>query len=141
MHRLDDALANEQRELDTVLLRLTTLRLLLASGKHRMVDQAIEELEAAMVAFEAAEAHSLAVLREAGHATVSEATVDADDETQVGLERRCAELRALHREVRVAMASTASATERSLRRAATVIDLADDVTPRRTDTRFFTEGA
>lgn len=40
MHRLDEALATEQRELDTVLLRLTTPRVLLASGKHRMVDRA-----------------------------------------------------------------------------------------------------
>lgn len=140
MDRLDEALAREQRELDTVLLRLTTLRVLLASGKHRLVDRALEDLQDAMAGFEAAEAQSVAVLHSDGHETVSDAAEGLDDDHRDAVARRTAELRALHREVRIALASTATATERALRASAAVleIDLAQHSGHRRS-TPFFTE--
>jgi hypothetical protein len=139
MDRLDEALATEQRELDTVLLRLTTLRLLLATGKHRLVDRAISELQQAMTDFERAESASVDVLQSEGHETVSEAVTNIDEAARMGLTRRASQLRALHREVRVAMASTATATERALRQSAGVLDLDPAVRSQRRSNPFFTE--
>lgn len=139
MNRLDDALAKEQQELDTVLLRLTTLRLLLATGKHRLVDRAIAELQDAMVDFEAAEQHSVAVLHDGGHQTVADAAAALDDIDRDGLIRRSSDLRALHREVRVALASTATATERSLRQSVAALGLETKLGRARKSHPFFTE--
>jgi hypothetical protein len=143
MQRLDDALANEQRELDAVLLRLTTLRVLMASGQHRLVDLALAELDEAMAGFEAAEEASVALLASEGHDTISSAVVLVDDpELKTRLYRRAAQLRTMHRELRVAMASTAAATERSMREAAAVIDLAEPQRrPARRHHGYYTEGS
>jgi hypothetical protein len=139
MNRLDDALAKEQQELDTVLLRLTTLRLLLATGKHRLVDAAIAELQEAMADFEAAEQESVAVLHDCGHDTVADAAAELDDIARDGLVRRSSDLRALHREVRVALASTATATERSLRQSVSTLGLDTKLGQARKSHPFFTE--
>ncbi|MFV2040278.1 MAG: hypothetical protein ACC660_08540 [Acidimicrobiales bacterium] len=118
MQQFNDALDVEIHELDTVLLRLTTLRLLMATGKHGLVDRAVDELGQSMEAFEAAERRAIGALDDCGFQTIDEAAAAQEVDVRVGLERRAATLRARHRDVRVALATTGAAAERSLRQAA-----------------------
>ncbi len=116
MSELDDALDHEIRELETVLLRLTTLRLLMASGKHGLVDRAAAELEGAMAGYEAAERVTRERLARDGVESLRE-VADRCPEAAPELERRAGALHAIARDVRVAMATTAAAAERSLQAA------------------------
>ncbi len=137
MLALDEALDREIEELDSVLLRLTTLRLLMAAGKHEMVDRAIQELEASMACFEAAESVALSTLSAGGYADISAATSVLAPEDRARLERRAATLRRLHRDVRVAMASTGAAAERAIRSAAQQFQ-GSDLIPQRRNNPFLT---
>lgn len=122
MHQLDEALDREIDTLDTVFLRLTTMRLLLAAGKDRLIDRAAAELETAMEAFEAAEEHVVSILADAGHQTLSDAAVASEPAERARLERCTSILHGLHREVRVALSTTGAAAERSLHTALLQLD-------------------
>ena len=137
MLALDEALDREIEELDSVLLRLTTLRLLMAAGKHEMVDRAISELEGSMACFEAAESAALTSLSEKGHSDLSSATSTLAPEERAKVERRAAKLRRLHRDVRVAMASTGAAAERAIRSAALQFE-GLELVPQRRNNPFLT---
>lgn len=141
MYQLDEALDRQIRELDTVLLRLTTLRLLMATGKHRMVDRAAEELEDSMSSFEAAEEDAFGLLQAAGFSTLEDAAASRAADERPALERRASRLRSLHRDVRVALASTGAAAERSVRLAAQQLGGPTVPMPRmQASNPFFTEG-
>ena len=122
MHQLNDALDSEIQELDTVLLRLTTLRLLMAAGKHQMVERSVVELDDAMSAFEVSEREAVDLLRAHGYETLSEAAGERPPAERGPMEGRAARLKALHREVRVALATTGAAAERALRSATDHLD-------------------
>lgn len=141
MYQLDEALDREINELETVLLRLTTLRLLMAAGKHRLVDRAAAELEAAMDSFEHAEEALVDVLDGAGFDSLETAVAARDVDGRPVLEQRAGLLRSLHRDVRVALATTGAAAERAAAVAANQLDgLATMPTARRRSTNpFFTE--
>jgi hypothetical protein len=62
-----------------------------------------------------------------------------DEAFRHGVARRAAELRALHREVRIALATTATVTERALRDSAATLDIDLSAQPQRRGHRFFTE--
>lgn len=141
MHRLDHALENEIAELDTVLLRLTTLRLLMAAGRHRMIDRAVAELEDAFGEFEAAERRTRDSLDESGLETIDEAADRSGDELlRARLQDQRAQLRTLHRDVRVALSSTGAAASRSLKLATDQLGIAPPVasTRRAGANRFYT---
>ena len=87
MHALDDALDREIDQLDTVLLRLTTLRLLMAAGKHHMVDRAVRDLEGSMALFEDAEAGARSALTSHGFESITEASEAAEAAARLRLER------------------------------------------------------
>jgi len=114
MHQLNKALESETQELDTILLRLTVIRLLLAAGRPHMTSKGLEDLDVAVEAFDRAHAGVDAFLRENGHPTVEEAALGLDIDGRALAHRQLANLRTLHREVRVALSSTGTAAKRSL---------------------------
>ncbi len=116
MQQLDHALDGEILEIDMALLRLTTLRVLMAGGNHQLVDLAVTELSAAMQAMEQAGGEITIRLADAGYDTLDEAIADNGHES--GLRTRTATARSLHRELRVALATTEAAAEQSIRLAA-----------------------
>lgn len=118
MQQFNDAIDAEIHELDTALMRLTTLRLLMATGKHALVDRAVDELGQSMEAFDTAEQRAVGALEDSGFKTVDEAAEAQEVDLRVALERRAATLRERHRDVRVALATTGAAAERSLLQAA-----------------------
>ncbi len=113
MIQLDDALDREIHELETVLLRLTTVRLLMAAGKHGLVERAAIELERAMDGYESAERATAERLAAAGVASLVE-LADRDPDVAHDIERRAGQLRAIGRDVQVALATTATVADRSL---------------------------
>jgi len=117
MQQLDHALDREIHEMDTVLLRLTTLRLLMATGQHQMVELAVSELDSSMEAFRQVEGEVMGSLADDGFRTLTEAAAGQTDQAG-GTEARIETLRSRHRDLRVALASTGAAAERSVRMAA-----------------------
>jgi len=117
MQQLEYELDREIHEMDTVLLRLTTLRLLMAAGQHQLVDLAVSELDHSMRAFQQVEGEVMGSLADAGYRTLAEAAAGQPDQGG-GTQARMEILRSRHSELRVALASTGAAAERSVRMAA-----------------------
>ncbi len=115
MSHLADALDNQLDELDLVLLRLTTVRLLMAAGKHHMVDRSLAELEAAFADFERSQSQVAHLVQTAGHANLADAIAAADRADVPLLERRAGRIKTLERDIRTAMAATSAAAAAGLR--------------------------
>ncbi len=115
MAQLTEVLDNQLDELDLVMLRLTTVRLLMAAGKHQMIDRSVAELEDAFGSFERSQAQLGEIIRLGGHESLAEAIAAAGDDHAPVLERQVSRVRALERDLRMAMAATNAAAEAGLR--------------------------
>lgn len=140
MMQLTEVLDHEIRTLDAVLLRLTAVRVLLASGAHDDVPEGLEELDAAVSVFEAAAHDTRRQLLAIGHTSFAELIDVLDQRQRADIEERLLVVTARQRDVRVALASAAAGAERALRNAADHLP-ADVSTPTPTGHRhpFFTE--
>ncbi len=117
MQQLTEVLDHEISTLDTVLLRVTTLRLLLAAGKHEMVLQSLEELDDSVAGFEEAARRSQQALLDAGFSSFLEAKAALDVRERVDIDRRLAAATGRRRDVRVALAATGGIAERAIKNA------------------------
>lgn len=123
MPKLNEALAAQIDDLDLVLLRLTTLRLLMAAGQHRMTTRALQELEEAFVVFDTSQATIAEILTVEGRASLDDAIGAAGSVEGPALQRLAARSHARQRDARVALSSTGAAAALALR--STTVDLSD----------------
>lgn len=115
---LEAAIDREVEALDLVLLRLSTLRLLMAAGRHRMVPTALSDLEVSFDAFEQVADQCRRTLLQAGHATFEDAIEARAEDRRLVLIARVAALRTGHRDLRGAVSATAGSARTALRQTA-----------------------
>lgn len=124
MAQLTKALDDQLDELDLVMMRLTTVRLLMAAGKHHMIDRAVTEMEEAFAAFGRANDIVGEIVRTQGHTSLTEAIAAAGADEGPVLERQLARVRGLERDLRMALAATNAAAEAGLRQV--TVDVSGD---------------
>jgi hypothetical protein len=114
MNTLADSLRHELQGLETVLHRLTTLRLMMATGTQRSIERAVTELDDALVALGAAETARTEALRGHGFAAVSDAIAASEEPLRSDLALTRTRLARTHQEVLGAAQATSTLASRSL---------------------------
>jgi hypothetical protein len=114
MNTLADSLRHELQGLETVLHRLTTLRLMMATGAQRSIERAATELDEALVALGAAETARVEALRGQGFTAVTDAIAASDEPLRSDLALTRTRLARTHQEVLGAAQATSTMASRSL---------------------------
>jgi hypothetical protein len=116
MNALADSLRHELQGLETVLHRLTTLRVMMATGTQRSIERAATELDEALAALGLAETARIEALRHGGFAAVSDAIAASDEPLRSDLTLTRTRLERTQQEVRGAALATSTLASRSLSR-------------------------
>ena len=116
MNALADSLRHELQGLETVLHRLTTLRLMMATGTQRSIERAATELDDALVALGVAETARVEALRRHGFAAVADAIAASDEPLRSDLSLTRTRLARTQQEVMGAAQATSTMASRSLGR-------------------------
>lgn len=114
MNALAASLRHELQGLETVLHRLTTLRLMMATGTQRSIERAATELDEALAALGAAESARIEALRRHGFAAVTDAISASDEPLRSDLALTRTRLARTHQEVLGAAQATSTMASRSL---------------------------
>ena len=120
MNPLADSLRRELQGLETVLHRLTTLRLMMATGTQRSIERAASELDEALVVLGVAESTRVEALRHHGFAAVADAIAASEEPLRSDLTLTRTRLERTRREVRGAALATSTPASRSLSMVQTV---------------------
>jgi hypothetical protein len=122
MHQFIPVLDEQIDTVELLLLRLTTVRLLMASGQHQLVARGLEDVETAFAHFDVTLTAGTDLLRATGHDSLQDAIAGCDGDLAAELEQRGSRLRALERDLHVLISSTANAAQAGLE-AGAMIDL------------------
>lgn len=114
MNALAEAMRTELHGLETLLHRLTTLRLMMATGKQRSIERAAAELEIALDELTRAETARNAELGRVGFTRLADAVAVSDEPLRSDLTLTGGRLQQAQHEVRVAASATSSMASRSL---------------------------
>jgi len=114
MNELADALKHELQGLEILLHRMTTLRLMMATGTQRSIERAAGELDEALAALNVAESARAAELSRAGFTDVAQAIDASDEPLRSDLTLTRTRLQRTHQEVLGAASATSSMASRSL---------------------------
>ncbi len=114
MNALADSLRHELQGLETVLHRLTTLRLMMATGAQRSIERAAAELDDALSALGSAEIARVEALRSLGFGAVTEAIDASDEPIRSALALTRTRLARTHQEVLGAAQATSTMASQSL---------------------------
>lgn len=122
MHQFIPVLDEQIDTVELLLLRLTTVRLLMASGQHDLVARGIDDVETAFAHFDVSLAAGTDLLDATGHDSLADVIAGSDGDIAAELERRSSRLRTLERDLRVLISSTANAARAGIE-AGAMIDL------------------
>jgi hypothetical protein len=114
MNTLAEALRTELQDLEILLHRLTTLRLVLATGTQRSIERAAVELDEALWALGDAESARTEALRRSGHTSMVAAIAECEEPVRSDLTLTRSRLERTHNEVLGAATATSAMASRSL---------------------------
>lgn len=114
MHALAEAMRTELQDLEILLHRLTTLRLVMATGTQRSIERAAVELDEALRTLGDAETARTAALHRFGHTSMGAAIEQCEEPLRSDLALTRSRLERTHNEVLGAARATSAMASRSL---------------------------